>query len=232
MACTFHAAVQLAFLVVGHLSQTGPPSSLDTVESSLGAIASLLLIWLSTSSHRRSVRPSNLAVAYMLARFLCYLVWIPAASQLHPPFRRTRIYPAVQACVSLVVLASEAQSKRSVIYPSHADEPPEATSSFVGNGLFLWINPILARAYKKPLDDDGIPVLDREAASKTLRQAILQSWGLRGESSRHYANKCASTSYVLADGTKPNLRVGPRCPGYFYGASASHSSQRSFQESS
>lgn len=163
-------------LVTGHLARDSPRFSRDSVESSLGLAASLGLLWLSSLAHRRSIRPSNLAIAYLLAKFICYLVWLPVASD--PP--RTRASVAAQSCSALLVLIAEGQDKRSTLFKAYAHEPPEATSSFLGNVLFLWINPILARGYAKPLGDDDIPVLDRSASSKSLRRAILRAWDQRG----------------------------------------------------
>lgn len=151
------------------------PSTHDIIVSSLDLAASLGVAWLSSWAHRRSIRPSNLAVAYLLAKLVCYLVWIPVSHPLHD-----RTHVAARACSTLIVLVSESLGKRSALFKAYVGEPPEATSSFLGNVLFLWINPILARGYRKPLSEVEIPDLDYDASSKALRRAIVRAWDQRG----------------------------------------------------
>lgn len=144
-------------------------------------------------------------MAYLLARFICYLVWLPVVSSLLPP--RLKVSIAAQACAALIVLISEGQDKRSSLFKSYTDEPPESTSSFMGNVLFLWINRVLAQGYSKPLPEDKIPVLDRSASSKGLRHAILRTWDQR--------RRCELTpgdSFCLVNPSQPSPRTEPPCP--------------------
>lgn len=153
----------------------GSPSSRAIIESALNLAASLGLVWLTFWVHEKSIRPSNLVIAYLLAKLVCYVLWIPISDR-HQGF----VLAAAQAFSTLIMLVLENQNKRSILLKAYANESPEATSSFLGNVLFLWINPILATGYGKFLGEDDIPVLDQHTSSKSLRQAMLRAWDQRG----------------------------------------------------
>lgn len=55
---------------------TSVPLAVTAIVRSLSLVASLGLLWLSTWAHWRSPRPSDLAITYLLADFVCYLIWL------------------------------------------------------------------------------------------------------------------------------------------------------------
>lgn len=169
-----YAAGQLALLISSARSSNGA-SFYDISEASLSLSASLGLIWLSTWAHNRSIRPSSLTAAYMLAKLIYYLLSAPVSNRF-----RSGTFAFAIPCSALFLLILEIQSKSQILVDSYVCEPPEATTSFFGNMLFWWINPILARGYSMVLVEDDIPILDQDTSSKSLRQAILQSWDQRG----------------------------------------------------
>ncbi|CAN8101311.1 unnamed protein product [Discula destructiva] len=171
--CVLYAALHLRLLI---WTLSGSVSILGTVASSLNFAASFGLIWLSIWAHKRSIQPSALIQVYLLAKTACHIVWIPEAVAARPG-----LYAYAFPITTLALLLLESQNKRRVLLKAYADEPPEAVTSFLGNILFLWINPILARGYGNELSQDDIPGLDQSLASKTLRQAVIRTWDQRAK---------------------------------------------------
>lgn len=81
---------------------------------------------------------------------------------------------------TLVLLLLELQNKRAALLQAYAHQPPEAITSFIGNWVFLWVNPVLRKGYTKMLAEDDIPDLDEKMSSKGLRLAIRTAWDARG----------------------------------------------------
>lgn len=164
-----YAAVQLLVLVL--LLTQANPSSRHIVESALSLAASLGLLVLSPLAHRRLLSPSALITAYLLARLLCYSLW---------PTQHESSVASAQRLSTLVLLLLELQGKRGALLQPYARQPPEAVTSFLGNWLFVWVNPILWKGYAKILSGRDIPILDHHMSSKALRQAIRKAWDARG----------------------------------------------------
>lgn len=174
-----YSALQLTVLVV-RLALGSPDVSLGLIVlvTTLDLLASLGLLWLSTWTHWRSIRPSDLTVCYLLARSASYLVWttIPGISQAG----HERISTIFEGWSVFLLLLLECQDKRAILLDAYKSEPPEATTGPIGRALFLWINRILVEGYHKILQDDDIPPLDQDLSSTSLRRAILRAWDQRG----------------------------------------------------
>lgn len=151
------------------------PTTLIYVETASGLLGSLALLWLSNWAHWRSIKPSNLVVAYLLAKLACCVL---SATVPHVPHDRSS--ETIQGCLIAVLVLLELCSKRALLLGPYQNEPPEATTSFLGRVFFTWINPILFSGYKTILRGDDLPSLDQNIDSKNLRQSILQAWDQRG----------------------------------------------------
>ena len=141
-------------------------------------IASLGLLWLSTWTHWRSLRPSNLAITYLLTKFAFFFVWLTAPESLLGKDKAP--FTVFKGFYILLLLLLECQSKRDILLDVYKSEPPEETASFIGRVLFLWVNPILVEGYHKIFHVNDLPALDRNISSKNLRRAILRAWDQRG----------------------------------------------------
>lgn len=190
LAYPLYAAVQLLVLVLlltGHAN----PSSRHIAESALSLAASLGLLVLSPLAHRRLLSPSALITAYLLARLLCYSLW---------PTQHESSVASAQRLSTLVLLLLELQGKRGALLQPYARQPPEAVTSFLGNWLFVWVNPVLWKGYAKILSGPDIPVLDHHMSSKALRQAIRKAWDARG---------AFAIIYLAVLGLGANVRLNP-----------------------
>lgn len=177
MTVILYIVSQLLLLLsaVGTARNVGSaPPPLTYLETASGFIGALVLLWVSSLAHWRSVEPCSLVVAYLSAKLACYAVLATApGAALHRPLE------VIQGC-SIIVLFLEFRGKRSILLPAYQSEPPEATSSFLGRVLFTWINPILLSGYTKILRGHDLPPLDRDLDSRGLRRAILRAWDQRG----------------------------------------------------
>ncbi|KAJ4394029.1 hypothetical protein N0V93_003246 [Gnomoniopsis smithogilvyi] len=174
-ACVLYAGVQLALLVRSTNDDSGT-SVYAIIEASLSLSASLGLIWLSTLVHKRSIRPSNLTVAYLLLKLCLWSQWAPMTNH-----ARGGWFVFALPCSTLILLSLELRNKTPLLLEAFAHEPPEVTTGFFGNAFFWWINPILARGYSTTLGEDDIPMLDQNTSSKASSQAILQAWDQRAK---------------------------------------------------
>lgn len=144
----------------------------------LSLVASLALLIVSPLAHKRTFRPSTLITAFLLARLLCFLLCLPNLDVSLD--RRDREVNAAQLISTLLLVLLELQSKRTVLLQAYSNQPPEAVTSFIGNWVFLWINPILAKGYRSILSEDATPVLDEKMLSKSLRLSMRTAWDKRG----------------------------------------------------
>lgn len=169
-----YSSVQLALLIhsAGISSRT---SFCIIIEASLNLLASVGLIWLSTWAHKRTVRPSSLITAYLLVNFCCAFQRVPKSDHF-----LNELLALALPCSAFILLNLEIQNKALILLEDYANEPPEVTTSFFGNVLFWWINPILAQGYSRSLGEDDIPLLDKSTSSKALREAVIRSWDQRG----------------------------------------------------
>ncbi|KUI57164.1 Multidrug resistance-associated protein 1 [Cytospora mali] len=103
----------------------------------------------------------------------------------------------------LFILTTECLSKRDILLDAYKNEPPEATKGPIGRVLFLWINQILVRGYRKILQKDDLPLLDHYLSSRNLRQTILRVWDQRakpenGATVPRVLLKCLQTPFLAA----------------------------------
>lgn len=168
----------LQLLALALLLIHGNVLCLETVESALSLVASLGLLALSPLAHRRALSPSTLITAYLLAKLLCYALWLPQYES--SLWWNSNMLASAQLLSTLVLLLLELQSKRGILLQAYAHQPPEAVTSFLGSWVFLWVNSVILKGYKRILSEDEIPILDDDMSSKALRQAIRKAWDARG----------------------------------------------------
>ncbi|WYZ44670.1 hypothetical protein EsH8_VII_001106 [Colletotrichum jinshuiense] len=155
-------------------------SQLDIVLFS--AIASFIacvgLCPLLVLEHSRSVKPSDLAVVYLLGTLACDSIQLG-----------TTVYgngisavegPAIaNIFVKFVLLVTESQGKGTILRGPHGQWPPELLAGILDRTFFWWINSILAQGNQKILTEDNLPPLDPQLSSELLRHRALKAWDQR-----------------------------------------------------
>lgn len=172
MAGILYSVCQLAPLLCNRESE--PPPSFTYIETASGFLGALALLWVSSLAHWRSIEPSSLIVAYLLAKLACSVL-ATVSGVVHD-----RPLEIVRGCSIIPLLFLEVQGKRPLLLAAYQLESPEVTANFLGRVFFTWINPILYSGYKRILHGDDLPPLDRALESRNLRQAILRAWDQRG----------------------------------------------------
>ncbi len=131
--------------------------------------------WLSLQEHARSVRPSDLIVAYLLASALCDAILVTL-----PPLRGKPLLPSVQLVVKVALLCLECQSKDAILLDEYKLLPAEERSGLLSRAFFWWIHDILAQGYHNTLANHELPPMDEALQSETLRPDAVRIWEQQG----------------------------------------------------
>ena len=133
------------------------------------------LAWLSALEHRRSVRPPDLVVLYLLSTSLLDAVCLALPSYLDMPFGLT-----LGLAAKVVLLLLECQRKDSILPDARKQRSGEENASLFSKAFFWWIHPILALGYRNILLNHDLPPIKRSLKSSTLRSNIMDTWHRRG----------------------------------------------------
>lgn len=157
-----------------------PPWMIVAIISSLVAAAGLC--WLLFVEHRRSIRPSAMALSYLLASLICEFIWLtaPENCELH----RNYVFMTLafsQITLKSILLILEARGKESLLYVQYQNTSPEETSGIVRGVLFWWINFFLAYGSKNNISDGDVPAIKTSLSSAKLWDEMTESWERRSE---------------------------------------------------
>lgn len=140
------------------------------------------VLYLSYLEHRRSIRPSNLIIVFLMASTTCDLLgllypgpWEPCAS-IHPVSAALVIS---QDALKVLLLAIESLGKESALYPQYRSLPCEETTGIIQRTFFWWINSLLARGANTLLHSSDLPGTPQKLSSTALRQALTRTWDER-----------------------------------------------------
>jgi len=149
---------------------------LQGINLGLSLLAAIGLSVLIIQSHRRSIRSSDLAILYLTATCILEFVWITVPT--HPGSTPFMIWATFVSAFALLPL--ECQGKQDIWLGGHEILGPEDEANCLSRAFFWWTHDILARGYKKVLNDDDLPPIDRNLASREVRSRIIQVWNSRG----------------------------------------------------
>lgn len=129
--------------------------------------------------HSRSIKPSDLAVIYLLASLSCESAEIGTKAYRDVPF--SILLPTVaKVCIRFMLLVAESCGKERILRASPDRWPPEQLAGVLNRTFFWWINSILFQGSRDILTGNSLPPIDPALSSKLLRHRALQSWGQRG----------------------------------------------------
>lgn len=129
--------------------------------------------------HTRSIKPSDLAIVYLLASLLCDAAVLGTSTYQHVSFWAT-LRVGAKLCLKLTLLIVESRGKWNILRCQYGQYSPEQLVGLLSRTYFWWINSILARGSKDILTEDSLPPLDRNISSKLLRYQALKAWDQRG----------------------------------------------------
>lgn len=152
-----------------------------TASSFLGAVGVSLL---SFFEHRRSIRPSDTIVLYLLTSLLVdsLHLWFTLADIASTRHDHRVIIQSLLLCLISkgILLITEASGKDKLLLKAARSYAPEETAGILQRTFFWWINPILKRGGSGTLKDDDFQVIDAELSARKLRQSINRLWDSRG----------------------------------------------------
>lgn len=164
-------------LVTGYVFISGSAVASPVLVALLPA-ASLGLVILSHSEHRRSVKPSSLILLYLLTSCLCDLVQLTIPSLRHLDDHNDRLIIGWQLAAKILVVDVECLAKESVVDEEEEESGHgslEERASFLSRAFVSWISPVLKEGYRMVLVNEKLPSVDRELASGNLRVSILRT---------------------------------------------------------
>ncbi|GAQ47010.1 hypothetical protein ASPNIDRAFT_189460 [Aspergillus niger] len=152
----------------------------DLVRTAIPAVAvslvdALSIAILSTIEHNRSVRPSSLLGIYLLFSSLFDAVQVRTLFIRHYPSSLGALSAATVA-LKLLLLALEAQNKRSYLKESLLAIPPESTSGLFARTVFWWLNRLFVIGFRKLLTLEDLFPTDSDLKSEGLRRKIGKAW--------------------------------------------------------
>ncbi|GKZ33772.1 hypothetical protein AbraIFM66950_003807 [Aspergillus brasiliensis] len=154
----------------------------DLVRTAIPAVAlslvdALSIAILSTIEHDRSVRPSSLLSIYLLLSTLFDAVQVRTLFIRHYPSSLGAL-SATTVALKLLLLALEAQNKRSYLKEPHLAIPPESTSGVFARTVFWWLNRLFVNGFRKLLTLEDLFPTDQDLDSGSLRRKIGRAWKL------------------------------------------------------
>ncbi|PYH89272.1 P-loop containing nucleoside triphosphate hydrolase protein [Aspergillus ellipticus CBS 707.79] len=152
----------------------------DTVWTALPAgvlslVDALSVVVLSAIEHDRSVRPSSLLSVYLLASVFFDAVQVRTLFVRHYPYKLAALFTAIMA-LKIILLALEAQSKRSYLKSPHKDKPPESISGIFARTVSWWLNQLFVNGFRALLTIEDLYATDEGLKSGPLRRKIRASW--------------------------------------------------------
>ncbi|KAK1251558.1 hypothetical protein MKX07_007037 [Trichoderma sp. CBMAI-0711] len=176
------SAILLSDLVLA-LSQ-GRTNWLDIASRSAALVASVGLVGLSIAEHKRSIRPSNLIVLYLLLSivFDTFALTYPGFANVRSG-GRSHAFLVAEAASRVAILVLESQEKTRILRSEYSNMSPEEAAGLIGSMLFWWLNGLLSRGNRSILRGSHLPPLDTELEAEGLRRKILKTWENRSTKS-------------------------------------------------
>jgi ATP-binding cassette, subfamily C (CFTR/MRP), member 1 len=137
--------------------------------------ATFCLAIASNFEHYRNPRPSSPISIYLVLSFVfdCARIRTLYATE---SIRTLGIMATVQAVLKFLLLVLEVKEKRSWLRNPKDFPAPESTANFFNRLTFFWVNPLLMRGYKNPLQEgDLFEVQDQIVGEKNLL-AFAEKW--------------------------------------------------------
>ncbi|KAI1414778.1 ABC transporter [Hypoxylon sp. FL1857] len=167
-------------------------------------VAAVVLCALSWLEHRRSIRPSDPIILYLIACLVRDGLELPSTIQGQRDWLMQD--PTIaQVVLEIALLATENLQKVPLKELSYEDVSLEEKSSILDRTFFSWIHPILVEGYRNILIGHDLPSIDTKLRSRPIRDAALSAWDRRTRPE----NKMTLPKVLLMCLTKPFLLAIP-----------------------
>ncbi|KAI2473576.1 ABC transporter [Annulohypoxylon bovei var. microspora] len=163
-------------LALGNSTLDG--NKLHIASRALELSAASVLCVLSWLKHRRSIRPPDLIILYLVACLIRDTLELPSTIQGQSDWLMQDPILA-QLVLEASLLAAENLQKDLIRESPSEDVSSEEKSNILGRTFFWWINPILYEGYHNVLLGYELPSIDTKLLSKPTRISALRAWEQR-----------------------------------------------------
>jgi hypothetical protein len=129
--------------------------------------------------HTRSIKPSDLAVVYLLTSLACDAAELGTTTYQDVTFQ-VALGAVAKLCIKFLILVVESRGKGGILRPQYSQWPEEQLAGVLSRTFFWWINSILAKGSRDILTGVSLPSIDHKLSSKLLRHRALKAWDQRG----------------------------------------------------
>ena len=138
-------------------------------------IATFMLALVSYFEHYRNSRPSSIIGIYLTVSVVFN------AARVRTLFATDGARPlGIMLLVATVIKSSllvlELKEKREMLIAKEEFNAPEATSGFFNRLVFWWLNPLLLRGYKTPLQEDSLFEVQPSLIGEQELLALYDKW--------------------------------------------------------
>lgn len=179
-------------------------SHLHGLSRALEVVATVVLCVLLWQDHRKSIRPSDLAILYLIGCIIRDGFEMPWAIQGSRDWLM-RDPIVAQMVLEVALLATENIQKDYAKDTSFQDASSEERSGILSKTFFWWINPVLFEGYHNILISSDLPSIDSTLLSKPIRIKASYAWEQRSRPE----NKMTLPKVLLASLIKPFILAIP-----------------------
>jgi hypothetical protein len=151
--------------------------------------ATVCFLPLSYVEHYRSIRPSTILICYLLFSVILDLPQARTLYLLPENGVLAGMYTAMVA-VKATQLSLEIWSKKTLLEIRYHALPTENTNSILSRALFLWMNKLFIRGFRKATSFEDLGAIDSELGSAAVHEKIHQEWLKRDHSARWPLAQC------------------------------------------
>lgn len=166
--------------------------------SVLNLIGSFVIVILSYTEHRRSIRPSTLLVSYLALSILLDL------AQTRTLFLRSPDSGSIQAlftaslATKLALVCLEELQKRPLVTDKNKSLALEATSGPINRSVFWWLNQLFLKGFKSLLQVRDLGSIGNKFDSAKLLAKLDAVWQVSDRSGKHVLIKAAFSAFKVA----------------------------------
>lgn len=138
-------------------------------------MAALVLGVLSYVEHQRSIRPSAIINAYLLATMLLDFAQVRSLWLRGNSSAVAAVFSS--ACgIKFAILVVEGLEKGGFLLSPLQKHAPESMSGIYSQALFWWLNPLFLLGYKEVLSHESLLIIDEQLMSLPVYRKPQRQW--------------------------------------------------------
>lgn len=180
----WHISKQSCYALYGgvQLLSLGAMSMPDTVKTRaaiacvvVDLIATFMLALVSYFEHYRNTRPSSIIGIYLTVSIVFNAARVRTLFATDDA-RPLGIILLIATVIKSSLLVLELKEKREMLIAKEEFNAPEATSGFFNRLVFWWLNPLLLRGYKTPLQENSLFEVQPSLIGEQELLALYEKW--------------------------------------------------------